>query len=186
MKRVGVRAVIWTLPAASAIHHTEELLFSRDRFPVPDDVIGRWPPWIRPLLPTTYGGYIAWSAIDVILGTAVSALATSQEPPRWASRLSGIAAILGATDAVDHATQWVAKPTYNPGLATSTFRLPHSMWTLRRLVEADRIDRRWLRRVLWITTPLPALMLALSVVVRVVRPLLPPEGEAVGEMNGGE
>jgi hypothetical protein len=165
--RLDTRALIWTVPAASLVHHAEEVLFSRSYFPLSQEYLDWLPAPLRLLVPTSQSRLAAWAAFETGVATAISALAAREEPPRLLTRVFGVTLVLDVLDVVDHTATYISRLGYNPGLVTAwVVRLPLSTWTLVRLLDDGRLDLRWLRRVVRLTAPAGGFVLAMAFVSR--------------------
>lgn len=161
--------VIWTLPIATLAHEAEELLLYPSRLQVPEE-IQPLPRMTRSLLPLSRAQFAGWAAWDLGLTTVASALAAREDEPGPATRVFAVMVVFEALDVVTHAAGWIAEPRYAPGLVTSSLvSLPHSIWSLNRLLRDRRIDRGFMFRALGTTLPLSLLMVALALLSRVLR-----------------
>ena len=162
--------VIWTLPIATLVHEAEELLLDPSRFQVSEETIQRLPRVTRFLVPRSRAQFAGWGALDLGLTTVASALAAREDEPGPATRVFAVMVIFEALDVLDHAARWIAEPRYAPGLITSSLvSLPHSIWSLNRLLRDRRIDRGFMFRALGTTLPLSLLMIAGALLSRVFR-----------------
>jgi hypothetical protein len=161
--------VIWTLPIASAVHESEELAFLDPRL-VFEDSIQRLPRMIQPLIPRSRAQFAGWAVLDLGLTPVVSALASREDDPGPATRIFAVLVVFEALDVLDHLARWIADPRYHSGLVSSPIvSLPHSIWSLDRLLRDERIDHRFMFRTLAWTLPVSVLMVGAAILSRVLR-----------------
>jgi hypothetical protein len=168
---LGPRTAIWTLPIATLVHDAEELLFvPTSFFQVSEEALELMPRVMHSFIPRSRAQFAGWTALDLGLTSLASVLAAREDEPGPATRFFTVMVVFEALDVLDHAARWIVEPRYAPGLVTSPLvSLPHSIWSLNRLLRDRRIDGRFLSRALAATLPVSLLVLAAALLSRVLR-----------------